>query len=63
MGESSRAQAEAARDAAVHEQAVDVDAEAEPDSEDEDVMGGEGVRGQLDLSSQVSLDLSQSQDA
>ena len=35
----------------------------EPDSEDKGVMGGEGVRGQLDLSSQVSLDLSQSQDA
>ena len=42
MGESTRAQAEAARDAAAREHAVDVD------SEDDAVMGGPPVRGMLD---------------
>jgi hypothetical protein len=54
MGESTRAQAEAARDAAAREHAVDVD------SEDEAVMGGPAMAGLLDEASQFTLgDLSQ----
>ena len=49
MGESTRAQAEAARDAAAREHAVDVD------SEDEGVMGGAPVRGMLDAASQLTF--------
>ena len=49
-----RAQAEAARDAAAREHAVDVD------SEDEAVMGGPAMAGLLDEASQFTLgDLSQ----
>ncbi len=58
MGESTRAQpqAEAARDAAAREHAVDVD------SEDEAVMGGAPVRGVLHAASQLTFaDLSFSQ--
>ena len=50
MGESTRAQAEAARDAAAQEHAVDVD------SEDEAVMGGAPVHGVLDAASQLTFD-------
>ena len=54
VGESTRAQAEAARDAAAREHAVDVD------SEDEAVMGGAPVRGMLDAASQLTFgDLSE----
>ena len=50
-GESMRAQAEAARDAAAREHAVDVD------SEDDAVMGGPPVRGVLDAASQLTFAL------
>ena len=59
MGESTRAQpqAEAARDAAAREHAVDVD------SEDEAVMGGAPVRGVLHAASQLTFaDLSEDSD-
>ena len=46
-----RAQAEAARDAAAREHAVDVD------SEDDAVMGGPPVRGVLDAASQLTFAL------
>ena len=58
VGESTRAQAEAARDAAAREHAMDVD------SEDEAVMGGAPVRGMLDAASQLTFgDLSDSEDS
>ena len=47
----ARAQAEAARDAAAREHAVDVD------SEDDTVMGGPPVRGVLDAASQLTFTL------
>ena len=54
MGESTRAQAEAARDAAAQDEAEDLD------SEDDAIMGGAPVRGMLDVASQLTFgDLSE----